>query len=268
MNTVQQLVKSGQLPPRTMPQISEAEVGFQDWRPLLMALRSAGLYPVFLVDEFTGYRTLVDNGRVGPPFLAAVRAFAIEGLASFVLAGTYELRRMVRDPAYGITGQLVNVIERRISCIDEESARELVSAMEPRLRFTEEAAAHILRLSFRIPYFIQLICKRAAWVAAATHRGWVGYPDLERVVGVLTGETDGELPGGVQLLPSVAFQSNMYFAQDPSSYPALLTTICHLSRDPHRPDLARPVLHEAILQEWERHRVPCHERKAAEASGS
>lgn len=265
---IETLRERGELPTTfALPGMVETEVGPQDWRPLVLSLRSANLYPVFLVDEFTYYRTLADKKLVGPAFLAAMRSFAIEGLASFVFAGTYELRQMVRDPAYGVTGQLANVLERRVSSIDEASAGELVRAMEPRLRFTDEATRYLFRLSFRIPCFIQLMCKNAAWVAAAASRGWVGYPDLERVVRVLAGESALELPGGVQRLSPGIFQKNMYFPDDPVTHLALLSTICSLSYNQQQPDIPRPVSHDAILNQWREHGVPGAERKAAEALG-
>lgn len=263
---IEQLVTTGQLPGTVkLPMVAEGELGPQDWRPVLLSLRSANLYPVFLVDEFTYYRTLADNKLVGPPFLAAMRSSAIEGLASFVFAGTYELREMVSDPAYGVTGQLANVVERRVSSIDEASAKELIGAMGSRLRFTDEATMYIFRLSFRIPYFIQLICKNVAWVAAATNRGWAGYPDVDRVVRVLAGEVEPELPGAVQELSPNVFQKNMYFPDDPKEYRALLSTICCLSHNEQQPDAPSVVSHEAVIAEWERHGVPARERKVADA---
>lgn len=263
IDQLQRLEAAQKLPrPLVLPPMDEP--GFQHWRPLLQAMLDAGLYPVFLIDEFTGYRTMVEKKLVGPPFLAAVRSFTIEGLASFVFAGKYGLQQLVRDAAYGTTGQLVNVVERRVSSIDEPSARQLVDAMKPKLRFTEEATASILRLSFRIPYFIQIICKNAGWLAAATGRSWVGQPDLERLVQVLTGEADQLLPGGVCPLSPGVFQDNMV-TQGLPSHRALLSTICHLARDPQRPENPRMVLHRAIVDCWKEHGLRDHERVVAEA---
>lgn len=177
---------------------------FKDWESILVHLQKNRIYPVFLIDEFSYYRELVDSKRIDASFLAAIRTFAIGGHASFVIAGTYDLQNLIKDPSYGITGQFVNAIETQVSRIELDPAIELVQVMEPQLRFTSDAINHILLLNIEIPYFIQIICKNCAVYAYNTGRNIIGFPEVESVVKVLvTGESDDPHLKDVQRIPRV-----------------------------------------------------------------
>ena len=65
---------------------------------------------------------------------------------------------MIKDPKYGITGQLVNAISKQVNEIKPKDAEELMNVMSDQLRFTTDAIQHIHQLSGDIPYFIQIIC--------------------------------------------------------------------------------------------------------------
>jgi len=68
------------------------KVRFVDWQRIIAHLNANNLYPIFLVDEFSYYKNLADSRRIDASFLAAIRSFSIDGNASFVFAGTYDLR--------------------------------------------------------------------------------------------------------------------------------------------------------------------------------
>jgi tetratricopeptide (TPR) repeat protein len=208
---------------------------FKDWQRIISHLRGAGLYPVFLFDEFSFYTELVRKKRIDTSFLAAIREFALGSNATFVFAGTYDIRNMIRDPTYGITGQLVNTQVEHVSRIEPGPARELVRAMEPKLRFTDAAVTHILRLSNQLPYFIQMLCRHCAVFALAAGRSLLGFPEVELVVGALTGEIDRAshpLLTEIPELSSGVFMNNMYSESDPVEYRVLLSTLSHLLSDP------------------------------------
>ena len=228
---------------------------------IVAALAAARLYPVFMIDEFSFFRDLVDKKLADSAFLSVVREMAIGGMSSFIFAGTYDVRHLVKDIRYGITAQLANVLKRRISQIDPEPARELVGAMGQRLRFSQDATEQILRLSFRIPYFIQLICRKCALYALANGRCHLGALDVETVVACLTEERAGG-SGDLERLSSNTFLHNMYnpHAPDHDAHEALLTTICDFQRGRPEP---QPVLYTTILDRWKSVGVPEAERKLA-----
>lgn len=260
---LQDLARRGLIDASIIPAVRHpGSARFSDWERLLNSMREQQLLPVFLVDEFSYYRELVNSHRIDASFLAAIRSFAIYGQASFVFAGTYDLRKIIRDPAYGITGQLVNAIEEQVSRIDPKSAAELVRAMEPKLTFTSDAIDHILHLSYRIPYFIQLLCKNCGMYAVGAGRSVIGFPDVESVVKALTGEKDQSGIPEVQRLAPGVFMNNMETPIDPPEYRALISTICHLTRDQARPRL---VTYPEIQEVWHRHGVPLFQARLAQA---
>ncbi len=205
-----------------------------EWENLVRDLRTKGLTPVFLIDEFTYFANLFDKQLLGPSFLAMVRKQAFASEATFVLAGTYDITDLIRDPTYGITGQLVNAKEIHVNRIDEGSAHELVRAMEPRLRFTEAAAQEILRLSDSVPYFVQRLCRECASYSLKTSRSIIGSPDVTRVVEAMitqAGGATGTLPYGVRPLESSAFQNNMFSPHDPPEFEVVIGSIARLTQD-------------------------------------
>jgi tetratricopeptide (TPR) repeat protein len=259
---LQQLSQAGQITGEELPKLRHpGSVRFKDWESLLKQLEAARLYPVFLLDEFSFFREMVDAKRVDSSFLAAVRNYAIQGKASFIIAGTYDLRKLVADPAYGVRGQLANTNEVRVSRIERDPATALIKVMEPQLKFTPDAVEHILWLSYQIPFFIQLICKQCALYAADTGRSFIGFPEVETVIKFLTGETEDEPWQGAERISPTRFHSNMYMPTDPPPYTALLTTICYLTQGQTHP---RMVTYAELQEVWHRRGLGQHQAKMAE----
>ena len=217
-----------------------------------------------MIDEFSYYRELVDSKRIDASFLAAIRTFAIGEQASFVIAGTYDLQSLIRDPAYGITGQFVNAIETQISRIDRDPAIELIEVMGDKLRFTSDAINHILQLSYQIPYFIQILCKNSAVYALNSGRNIIGFPEVEAVVKVLAeGNTNDPHLMDTQRIPPGQFMNNMYSPTDPPEFGALISTIANLTRDHVMP---RKVTYSEIQETWARHGVQFFQARLAKAT--
>jgi len=261
---IEQMAEAGLVERTDIPRIPHPDnVRFRDWEPLLTHLKRQHLYPVFLLDEFSYYRELVDSKRIDASFLAAIRSFAINGQASFIFAGTYDMRKLIEDPSYGITGQFVNAIETRVSRIGRDPAIELIQVMEPRLHFTQDAIEHILRLSYQIPYFIQILCKNCAIYAVQSGRSIIGFPEVEAVTQTLTGENvpDPYLKGVSRIAPG-AFMNNMYTPTDPVEFDALISTICDLTRNQLYP---RMVTYPAIQEVWHRYGVRAFQARLAQA---
>jgi hypothetical protein len=256
------LADEGRMPASAVPRLSTPEdPHFEDWKGVLKQMQENALYPVFLIDEFTYYKELYSKGKLKPSFLAAIRNFAISGMASFVFAGTYDLRELIRDHRYGITGQLVNVVERRIGQIEEKYARKLIVEPMPGLKFTDAAVVHLLRLSWRIPYFLQMLCKNIALFCNATGRSHIGYPDVELVVECLVGESQGSSGVGINSLPPNAFLPCIPNLEQ-KHCDALLTTLCEHLRGQRLPS---PMCLQEIKEVWQKHAVPDSEGLVAEA---
>lgn len=236
----------------------------KDFVLLLTFLHNIGYYPLILVDEFSYIKTLMDDKVINSAFLAAIRQHSLNGLASFIFAGTYDIKDLIRNPKYGITGQLVNSIEMQINEIPKEDAEDLINVMQDKLIFSPEAISHIHKLSGDIPYFIQMICKYCGYYAVENKRRTIGYPDLENVIRKLTGE-DKETTQRLKCLPENVFQNNQYNASDPQEVKALISSITYLSKT--KSVYARPVGVAELQQLWGEKKVGAFSHKLATSLG-
>ena len=194
-------------------------------------LHKKHIYPLFFVDEFSFIKVLMDNSVVNPAFLHTLRQFSFEAKAGFIYAGTYDVDALLEDSKYGITGQLVGCKKEQISEIDKDSAEELMQVLGKQLIFTNEAVEHIHMLSGDVPYFIQMICKYCGFYAVENKRSIIGYPELEHVIKILTGEISSSENSLVKTLPDNVFQNNMFSPADPKEVNVLITSIVHFNRE-------------------------------------
>lgn len=206
-------------------------VSARDLSNILNKLNGKRIYPLFLVDEFSYVKSLIDNGIVRNAFLHTLRQYSLEGLASFLFAGTYDIKALIKDPKYGITGQLVNAISKQVNEIKPKDAEELMNVMSDQLRFTPDAVQHIHQLSGDIPYFIQIICKYCGYYASDFKRSVIGYPELEKVVEILAGEKAPYQKTLLAPLTEYTFQNNQYSPQDPPEVGALISSIVYFNQD-------------------------------------
>lgn len=202
----------------------------RDLPVILKKLNEIQIYPLFLVDEFSFIKTLIDNSIVNNAFLHTLRQYSLEGLASFLFAGTYDIKSLIKDPKYGITGQLVNAISKQVNEIKPKDAEELMNVMNNQLRFTSEAIQHIHRLSGDIPYFIQIICKNCGYYASDFKRSVIGYPELEKVIKILAGEEKPYPKTLLNPLTEYTFQNNQYSPLDPPEVGALISSIVYYNQ--------------------------------------
>lgn len=202
-----------------------------EFENVLRYLSAKKLYPIFLVDEFTYIKEMIDKNLVTAAFLHSLRQIAIEGLASFVYAGTYDIKILLEDPTYGKTGQLANSIDEPIFAIDSQSAEDLINVIDDELHFSNEAIAHIHKLSGDVPFFIQIICKNCGYFAVENKRKYIGYPDLENVIKILTGEVEGSKSSRVKIIPENTFKDNFYNPKDKKEINALISSISFINKD-------------------------------------
>lgn len=234
----------------------------KDFKTILQFLKSKKVYPIFFVDEFSHIKVLLDNHIVNSSFLHTLRQYTFEGLASFIYAGTYDIKELIKDPKYAITGQFVNTVEEQINEIDHDSAEELINVMGDKLVFSQEATKHIHTLSGDVPYFIQIICKYCGYFAVEKKRKHIGYPELESVVKILTGEQEGTKDSLVKVLPKSIFQNNLYSPQDKMEVHALISSICHLN---DKMEIPRSVSITELQELWDKNGIEAFRPKLAES---
>jgi hypothetical protein len=235
----------------------------KDFQVILRFLQTKNLYPLFLVDEFSFIKTLIDGDIVNSAFLHTLRQYSLNELASFIFAGTYDIKSLIKEPKYGITGQLVNAIEEQINEIDDKYAKELIDVMGDKLIFTPEAISHIKSLSGNIPYFIQIICKYCGYYAAENKRQYIGYPELEKVVRILTGRDAASTKSLVKNLPENSFQNNQFGPADPPEVNVLISSIVYFNKD--KINAPRGVGFDELQRLWSEKGVNAFRPKLAEA---
>ena len=234
----------------------------KDLKRILLFLKEKRMFPIFFIDEFSHIKIMLDNRVVNTSFLHTLRQFSLEGLASFIYAGTYDIKELIKDPKYAITGQLVHTIEEQISEIDAKSAEELVNIMKDKLTFTDEAIKHIHLLSGDVPYFIQIICKCCGFYAVEKKRRYIGKPELENVIKILTGEIEGDKDSLVKVLPKSTFQNNLYSPQDKKEVNVLISSLCSLNNDMEIP---RGISIQELHELWSKNGIDAFRPKLAEA---
>lgn len=163
----------------------------QHFESMLASIREAGVYPMIFVDEYSYMRDLIASPNktwdLGVGFAQTLRDYSFNRKASFIYAGTYDVRDLVKDARYGcLGGAYTGYIQRHVSGIDRESAEELMRVMEPDIQFTGEALNFLHILSGDVPFFVQMICMNCAKYAIANHRRIIGFPELQYVADILT----------------------------------------------------------------------------------
>ncbi len=250
--------------PETYWNFSRNNPRAKDFRALLQDLQGLRLYPLFLIDEFSYIKDLIENDIVNKAFLHSLRQFSLDGLASFLYAGTYDIKSLLKDSQYGFTGALVTAHDEQIDKIDDASAEKLMDVMKDSIWFTDEAKAAIHTLSGNIPYFIQILCKNCGYYAVENKRKYIGYPELRHVVDILVGK-DAPAAGSMVLgLPENKFQNNQYSPLDPPEVSALFSSIVHFNRGQQT---ARGVSLEELVRLWGEHNVQAYHQKLSNAIG-
>lgn len=201
-------------------------------KDIIVHLKKQGYFPIFLIDEFTYIASIKENRNIDvAAFLASLRKLAFDNLACFLYAGAYNLKSIVENPTYGLTGQLVNTIEEPVGPIEKEAAVDLLDVFAGKVDFTEGAVDKILSLSNRIPYFIQIICKNAAFYSLFIKENIIDEDEIELVTKILVGDSERIEGCLVEKIPAGVFQNNQYMPSDPKSNHCLISSIAFMNRD-------------------------------------
>jgi len=222
-------------------------------------------YPIFMCDELSYLRNLIDNNILDSSFLNTLRKYSLHGLASFVYAGTYDIKDLINNPKYANTGtgQFVHTINEQIDKIDIPDADELIDVIKDKLSFTDEARKHIHKLSGDIPYFIQIICKNCGYYAVENNKRHIGYYELENVIKVLTGEEAPLNPDSKVVELSNAFHNNQYSPTDPPEVNVLLSCITYFNEGII--DNPRGISLSELQELWAKRRIEGYGAKLAKA---
>ena len=76
-----------------------------------------------------------------------------------------------------------------------------------------------------------MICKYCGLYAVEKKRSVIGYPELEQIIKILTGETEMNANSMVKTLPENVFQNNMFSPADPIEVNVLISSIAYYNRE-------------------------------------
>lgn len=179
---------------------------YTDFTGVLKKIQDASIFPFISIDEFSYISVMLEKGEIGKSFVHNLRQMALENMACFLFAGTYEISNLIMTDS---NASFSNTLDEHIAEISTKDAEELMDAMNDRLSFTKETKKCIHDLSGDIPYFIQIICRSCGIYATNRYR-WIGIPELEDVVKILIGQKPpiNDNPE-LKVLPRQRFMSNM-----------------------------------------------------------
>jgi hypothetical protein len=127
---------------------------------------------LFLFDEFEELEMRVKSGKLGAEIFSFLRHLIqhVEPL-SFIFVGTHRLEEL--NPVYW--SSFFNIaLHRRVSCLDEATARALVTTpVTPHLVYDDLAVDKIIRSTGGHPYFLQLVCHALIFEANWEQRNYV-----------------------------------------------------------------------------------------------
>ena len=225
-----------------------------DFLRIIDALNSKGVHPFITIDEFSNVKDGIEDGMLNAAFLGVLRDLALTGKASFIYAGTYDIKELPKDPKYGYTGQLTHTRQMPINAIKEKYANELIDASS-KLHFEEDAKAYIRYLSGCIPYWIQWICMNCGKYAVIKQKHYLGVHDVDEVVRIMTGETrDDDDVFTWQRIDEINFQNNQVMTDGgKQAEEALISSIAYLNRE--RTRSARGISTKELDILWEKNAV-------------
>lgn len=229
-SSIKSYFRSGLLDDRISSELLkyEGKHRFNDFKSFLNDCRIQGLYPLILFDEFAFIRHLLEKKVIGVPFLGQLREFATHQKASFIFSGTYDLKVLLSHEEFAKTAQFANTLEEPIGAISVEHSIELVSKW-PRLRFDDEVKEELIKLTGRIPYFIQILCQACGQYALETEKEEISLTDLITIVKGVVGFQEIPRNSFVERLTDTIFQGNQIDPGDSMENKCLLITIAHIA---------------------------------------
>lgn len=208
----------------------------EDFNQFVMTMDKLDIHPLFMLDEFSYMQDIINYGYINSAFLQYMRTISADkDLASFIFAGTYDIKYLIHDPKYNISGAFTYLREpdKPLFEISSDAAEELINMMQGKLDFSSAAKREIHRLTGDVPFWIQKLCLNCALFAVDNNKPYIGVQDLEAVVCKMTGESNKTLYKMSSVLPmnEGTFSKTQILDTDTEEMKIVLTSIAYLMKD-------------------------------------
>ena len=223
-----------------------------DFSQFILALEGFNIHPLFMLDEFSYMQDIIDAGYINSAFLQYMRTISADkDLASFIFAGTYDIKYLIHDPKYNISGAFTYLREpdKPLFEISADAAEELINMMQGQLDFSPAAIREIHRLTGDVPFWIQKLCLNCAFYGVDNNKPDIGIQDLEAVVCKMTGEPN-KTSYDMSSIPSLnegTFSKTQILDTDSEEIKIVLTSISFLMKEA---DSQEGVTYEQIKALW------------------
>ncbi len=201
-----------------------------DFSQFIMTMEKLKIHPLFMLDEFSFMQDIINDGYINSAFLQYMRTISADkDLASFIFAGTYDIKNLIHDPKYNISGAFTYLREpdKPLFEISNEAAEELIHIMQGQLDFSPAAIREIHRLTGDVPFWIQKLCLNCALYGVDNNKPDIGIQDLKAVVYKMTGEPN-RTSYNVSSIPSFVegtFRNTQILDTDSEEVKIVLTSI-------------------------------------------
>lgn len=212
-----------------------------DFNQFILAMEELKIHPLFMLDEFSYMQDIINDGYINSAFLQYMRTISADkDLASFIFAGTYDIKKLIHDPKYNISGAFTYLREpdKPLFEISNEAAEELINIMQGQLDFSPAAIRDIHRLTGNVPFWIQKLCCNCAFYAVDNNKPDIGVQDLEVVVSKMIGDSNSQ-SYNLTSIPSMnegTFSKTQILDTDTPEMRIVLTSIAYLMKDPAMSD--------------------------------
>ena len=222
-----------------------------DFNQFIITMEELKIHPLFMLDEFSFMQDIINNGYINSAFLQYLRTISADkDLASFIFAGTYDIKKLIHDPKYNISGAFTYLREpeKPLFEISREAAEELVNMMQGQLDFSPAVMREIHRLTGDVPFWIQKLCLNCALFGVDNNKPDIGIQDLEAVVCKMTGEPY-KTSYNMSSIPSLnegTFSKTQILDTDSEEIKIVLTSISFLMKE----DSLEGATYEQIKALW------------------
>ena len=224
----------------------------EDFSQYIMDMHKLNIHPLFMLDEFSFMQDIIKKGYINSAFLQYMRTISADkDLASFLFAGTYDIKQLIHDSKYNISGAFTYLREpdKPLFEISSEAAEELINMMQGQLDFSPAAMREIHRLTGDVPFWIQKICLNCAFYGVDNNKPDIGIQDLEAVVCKMTEELSktSKKTDSIPTLTDGNFSQTQILDTDSEEMKIVLTSISFLMKEL---DAKEGVTYEQIKALW------------------
>lgn len=222
------------------PELAASISVSKDFDEFVSNMNEIGFFPLFMFDEFSVMKEIIDKGFINTAFLQYMRTLSADkNLASFIFAGTYDIKDLIYDSSYNIAGAFPYIIKPKkpVFEISMSAAEELITVMQDSITFTPAAIREIHRLSGDVPYWIQKICLNSGYYAISNNKPDIGLAELDTVIKQMVGEqvnTEDDL-SKITHLGEETFIKTQILTDDPEEFNLILTSVAFLMRHNENP---------------------------------